>query len=556
MCLFGRLSFLAIAVLSAAYSAYALSEYRAAWCISRARLIIPKAVLRFHASLKRRGSAGSCSHRRGQQTASDSKNPSAVPPAREAGAFSGSANWSAATEALRGSVSCPVAFVDNAAFESNVRAVVSLLLKSNKQIRLTTKGIHCPELLERAAALMEKFSRPCSDYDIIAPGRPLVSGLLTSTAAETLLWARRGTFASLLLGEPVVDAVSAAHYVEAMTLNVSSKVRCLVVVDAVAQLELLWGAAKAWISSGGYTRLGFDSAVESLQFDLMLRVDLSGDAPWSPFPRGEGPQPLRSSRHVSQFCAMVREFNAKLSNEKLPVGIQFLVRGLWTHEDGQLSRADIAPTSSHTASCFIPARWSMRYPLLRWYKPYAAKLLQQRRCSMLERLGYKRQAAPDVLLTSGGSSASLVYAAQDDTLAEVCVGAGLLCGHQLDRYADSIFKPSLYFALAVTRVGPRGVLICSGFGRSLLGAVAVYPPRLRSARCQGAYVDEDLEMGVMLSDGSPADDPIGVGDPVVFRPEYSSTLAEIVDSFLLITEEGEVSASMRTYRGEGWNIWA
>ncbi|RNF10898.1 amino acid aldolase [Trypanosoma rangeli] len=555
MGLFGRVSFLVIAFLSAAYSAYALSEYRAAWCISRARIIIPKAVRRFHASLKRNGLARNCSHSPDKRTAKDADKPVAVQPGAAA-KFSTSAGWSAETGALSGSLSCPVAFVDNAAFESNVHAVVSLLLESKKQIRLSTKGVHCPELLERAAALMERFSHPCSDYDIIAPGRLLVSGLLISNAAEALLWARRGTFPSLLLGEPVVDAVSAANYVEAMTLNATSKLRCLVVVDAVAQLELLWNAAKEWIFNGGYTRLGFDSAVESLQFDLMLRGNLSDDAPWSPSPCGKGSQPLRGSCHVSQLCDMVKEFNAKVSSEKLPVGIQFVIRGLWTHEDGLLSGTDMAPTPSHTTSCFIPARWCMRYPPLRWYKRHAAKQIQLRRCSMLEQLGYKKRPPPDEFLTSGGSSASLAYAAQDETLAEVCVAAGLLCGHHMDRYANSIFKPSLYFALAVTRVRPKRVLICSGFGHSLFGAVAVYPPQLRSTQCHGTHVDEDLEMGVMLSDGTSAEYFIGIGDPVVFRPKYSSTLLELVDSLLLITEEGEVSASMRTYRGEGWNIWA
>ncbi|RNC56877.1 amino acid aldolase [Trypanosoma cruzi] len=559
MYFFGRFSFLAIAVLSGAYSVYAITKYRAACCVSRARLVIPRAVSLFYASLRKNDSARDFhqhQHRDDDDhTAKDTAKPLAAQPG-VARASSSAGNWSGATETSTPSVSCPVVFVDNTNFEANVRAVVSLLLKNNKQVRLSTKGVRCPELLERAAALMEKYAVPCPEYDIISPGRPFVSGLLTSTAAETLLWARRGTFSSLLLGQPILDALSADRYVEAMTLNFSSKVRCLVVVDAVEQLELLWNAAKAWISDRGYTRLGFDNAVESLQFELMVRIDFSGDSLKKCFWRSEEPQTLCSPRQVTQFCGKVGEFNAKLSKEKLPVGVQFVIRGLWTYENGQLSQMDIAPNVLPNAIGCTPARWFLRYPLLQWYKQYVSRNLQMRCMSILQRLGYKKQVSPEDLLTSGGSSVSLVYSAQDSTLAEVCMGAGLLCGHQLDCYVDSPFKPSLYFALSVTRVAPHRIVICSGFGHNLSGAIPVYPPQLQSINSHGADIDDDLEVGVMVLDGTPEERLISIGDPIVFRPEYSSVLAELVDSFLLITEEGEVSAVMHTYRGEGWNIWA
>ncbi|KEG11359.1 amino acid aldolase [Trypanosoma grayi] len=565
MSLLGRLSCLAVALLSAAYSAYALVQYRNAWCLCRSRLVVPRAVQLFHTHLIRNSFLRTAAIVHYFHVA---KGASATPPAPATESAA-----AAAEVAHEGTPSdhppdgaatpprpptCPVAFVDREAFDANVRAVGALLLSQHKHIRLSTKGVRCPELLERAAALLERLAHPCPDYDLVSPEKSFVPGLLTVTARETLLWARRGTFSSLLLGTPVVDAASAAFYVEAMTLNNQSKVRCQVVVDAVEQLQLLWAAAKAWIADRGYTRLGFDNAVESLQFNLLLLVDVSFQPPWAQQRRGETPHALRTPPDVMQFCAAVEDFNAQVEREKMPVGVKFIVRGMWTHECGQLSHVDTAPVVVPSATCVVPARWLLRYPLLQLYKQHVSKNVSMRRRLVLHWCGYKKQVMPDNIIVGGGSSASLMWSAHDDTLNEVCVGAGLLCGHKQDRYVDSIFRPALYFALTVTRVASQEMCVCAGFGESVSpAAAAVYPPQLQRAHRTGECVDDDVEIGVRILSKTTEDErPVGVGEPVVFRPSHSGALAELVDAFLLVTEEGEVAANMHTYRGMKWNIWA
>lgn len=546
-----RIPVLAAVALSTAYSVYAFTQHRAAWCLCRSRLAISRAVQLFHAHLARTNS-GESSRQSHSPEAATVASGGASTYAWTSETTSSFVGVSGLTETASSSrVSCPVAFVDCEAFDANVHAVGSFFLRHDKQVRLATKDVRCAELLERAAAQMDKLAQSCKDDDIASPGKSLVSGLLTSTAAETFMWAQRGTFSSLLLGEAITDAASAMCYVEAMTLNDPSKVRCMVVVNAIRQLELLWDAAKAWVTDSGYTRLGFDNAAESLRFELMLHMDvLDLTASNGSFHCGQELHAHQSHDDFIQLFSAVEEFNARIAKEKLPVEIEFVVRGLWTGENGQLSRVDVAPVELSNATHFIPARWFLRYPLLQWYKRYVLKILFRRHLAVLEWLEYEEGVPVRDLLISGGSSASLVGSVRDSLLTEVCVGSGLLCGHRLDRYVDSLFRPALYFALRVTRVAPRGVFVCGGLGPGLRGATAVHPPRLRPAPGPN---DDDVATGAAVIGGAA---PLAAGDPIVYRPECGGVLAELVDFFLLVTEEGKVAATMRTYRGEGWNVWA
>ncbi|KAH9586291.1 hypothetical protein LSM04_004885 [Trypanosoma melophagium] len=660
-----RLSIVAAAVLSAAYSIYAIKQYRRAWSLCRGRLlIVPRAVQRFHMYLSRNDFTRNSSRFHILQlgnksaemvmtsdgataTARQTSEAVAQPPlfstttaipiaAKTTSAVVSSssllspAGGTGGTETLRESsevtssmqfARCPVAFVDNTAFEMNVRTAGLTLLAGKKQVRLSTINIRCPALLERAAMLLERLAHPCVEYDTITPETPFVAGLCTSTALETLWWANRGSFASILLGRPLTEAVDAEIYLEAMTLYSISKttipgsrsssgggggsnekskgtgstaatvntttmitttttVSCSVVVNAVRQLELLWEAAKAWIRDHKYAQLGFDHAVESLHINIIILVDPSLQ-PLSLFDilqqlntknKGLGEKKvqdtsshaLRTKEDVLDFFTQVEDFNAKMKKEKLPVGVQFIIQGISFMEGTHITCADVGPVLTEGLTCCIPARWFMSYPLLQCYKKRAEQHVAARRRSILHGIACKKRVALDNFIIIGGSSASLVNSANDDTLTEVCVGSGLLCDQKLDRYVDSIFTPALYLALNTTRVvmsKSKRVFLCSGFGESLPSSHPVYPTQLQTVHgLLGERMDPEVEIAVTSSSSMPgghaADSSImDLGVPVVFRPQRNSVLAELVDAYLLIAEDGTAIEVMPTYRGEGWNVW-
>lgn len=116
----------------------------------------------------------------------------------------------------------PAAMVDLGSFDRNVARVKELL--AGKPIRLATKSLRCPTLIERA---------------LTSWGSQAI-GLMTFHAEETLFWSRRGAH-NLLLAYPTMQRTDADALVAA---NSDSSV-ATVVVDDSAQLEVLGAAARA-----------------------------------------------------------------------------------------------------------------------------------------------------------------------------------------------------------------------------------------------------------------------------------------------------------------------
>jgi D-serine deaminase-like pyridoxal phosphate-dependent protein len=117
----------------------------------------------------------------------------------------------------------PLALVDLDALEANARALAEPLRESGKTLRVATKSVRCPDLVQR---VMEVAS-------------PVARGLMTYTATETAFWAGRGE-RDLLLAYPVARARDAALVAAANAGGATAAV----VVDCVEHLEVLAAAAR------------------------------------------------------------------------------------------------------------------------------------------------------------------------------------------------------------------------------------------------------------------------------------------------------------------------
>ncbi|HZU83270.1 MAG TPA: alanine racemase [Polyangiaceae bacterium] len=119
-----------------------------------------------------------------------------------AGAKGRDAQWERYRDAIRAEV-LPCALIDMDAFDHNVKAVLAPLKEGKKRLRIATKSLRCPELVER----------------VIDHAGALAAGLMTYTAAETAFWAQRGQ-KDLLLAYPTVrpsdlSLLVAAHRAQA-----------------------------------------------------------------------------------------------------------------------------------------------------------------------------------------------------------------------------------------------------------------------------------------------------------------------------------------------------
>ncbi len=118
----------------------------------------------------------------------------------------------------------PAAVVDLEALEGNIDGIAEVVRGSGKRMRVATKSIRCPALIER----------------ILARGGDCFRGLMTYSAAETAFWAQRGQ-TDLLLAYPTVQASDLEHLVAIARAGATAAV----VVDSAAHVEALAGAARA-----------------------------------------------------------------------------------------------------------------------------------------------------------------------------------------------------------------------------------------------------------------------------------------------------------------------
>ncbi|CUI14656.1 Hypothetical protein, putative [Bodo saltans] len=228
----------------------------------------------------------------------------------------------------------PTVLVDLASFQHNVRAMARIALASGKKVRIGTKSLRVPALIQLAADVIEAeglamFHEHLADRRAAAAGKASaagaaaslagfirvdelddetadvsqrtaghapaiimtpqqqqsssVAGLMTYSAAETLFWAKRissgqtgATFSSLLLAYPIADAYSAHLFVDAMLANAAQRVVCSVVVDAEPQLLMLADAAMRAIQQERYLSVdGFDGAGAVLEIHVVLDIDMS-----------------------------------------------------------------------------------------------------------------------------------------------------------------------------------------------------------------------------------------------------------------------------------------
>lgn len=388
----------------------------------------------------------------------------------------------------------PLAWVELPAFDHNLAMLLEPAMAHRKRVRLATKSLRCPQLLQRAVRL--------------AAGQ--VDGLMTFTARETLLWAQQGreilgeVAQNLLLGYPLGSLAEAR-----MLAQANQHAHAAAMVDARQHVE--------WLQ------------VAAVEGQITIPVWLDLDLGWRPLDRvhlGVRRSPLRSGEDVMQLA----DFISQQPNLKLEgvMGYEAHVAGL--PDQGRLSV------------------W--QNPLKRLLKRRSwPDVLARRQAAVLA----LRPKFPH-LRVNGGGSGSVHHTAQDPSVTELTIGSGLLAPHLFDGYHGLKFQPALKFALPVTRLPAPGYATCHGGGWIASGSAGldrlplpVFPPGLELLSQEGAG---EVQTPLKLPDGV----QLQIGDPVTFRPAKAGELAEIFGQYALIHGSGHME-QVPTYRGLGWLPW-
>jgi len=390
-------------------------------------------------------------------------------------------------EALRGR-RLPLAFVDLDKFDRNVAYVAWTQRATGKTVRVHTKSLRCPALIDR----------------VFEVGGSTFRGLMTFTVEETAWLADRG-LDDFIVAYPSVQPSDMERMVEMTRANKTVSL----MTDSIEHLRVMSEAGR---------RAG-----------VVLQACLDVDMSYRPLGYGRLHLGVRRSpiRSVDQALAVARE--------ALPLeGVNIdSIMGYEGHIAG--------PNDD------VPGQW-LKNRLIRTLKKASIREFTPRRGNVVEELG---RLGLTLRAVNGGGSGSLFSTGSDPSLTEVTAGSAFH-GPGLFRHFQAVrFVPSAFFGLQVVRRPAPNMITCAGGGYVASGAAGpdklprpVYPPGLEMLPLEGAG---EVQTPFLLPDGYP---PPAPGDPVFLQHAKGGELSERFNEFYLVQGDRIVD-QVATYRGEG-----
>jgi D-serine deaminase-like pyridoxal phosphate-dependent protein len=381
-------------------------------------------------------------------------------------------NYSTWLEVLK-SERLPAVIVDLDAFDRNViKAAQMVRASGKKKLRLATKSIRVPELIERALRLSDGTFK----------------GLMCFSAEEAQFLRTRG-FDDFLIAYPTLQASD---------LRVLRELH-----DSGAQVSLVADHPE------GVSRLAEAMRGVSRKFPVLLDVDVSLRFLGGLIHLGVRRSRIRSVADALILC------------EEITKHPELEAVGLMAYEAQVAGLGDRNPFKKLINPI---AAWIRKLSL-----PRVAKLRE-------DIVGAMRLKGYRVSLVNGAGTGSLNYALEESALTEVTIGSGLLCSHLFDYYSNIQFEPACFFALQAVRTSDPGYITCQGGGYIASGEpgwdrlpIPYQPEGLKLVSTEGCG---EVQTPLRLPKGS----NIPLGAPVLFRHAKAGELAERFDEYLLVSK--------------------
>jgi D-serine deaminase-like pyridoxal phosphate-dependent protein len=197
----------------------------------------------------------------------------------------------------------------------------------------------------------------------------------------------------------------------------------------------------------------------------------------------------------------------------------------------------------------VPDRWSgnpLKSALVRVLKARSVRAVADRRAAVVEAVRGRGHALRWV---NGGGTGCLETTREEACVSEVTAGSAFFAPGLFDGYRRFRHRPAAGFAVEVTRRPAAGVFTCAGGGYVASGSAGreklprpYLPHGARLVEAEGAG---EVQTPVRY-DGP---EPLGLGDPILFRHAKAGELCEHFTRLLLL-DESRVD-EVPTYRGEG-----
>jgi D-serine deaminase-like pyridoxal phosphate-dependent protein len=416
--------------------------------------------------------------------------------------------------------SAPVPIVHEDAVRQNADAIFSIAKSHKKRLRIATKSIRVPELIDMVASLGHH--------------EPQLMCYSVKEADFLIKWSKQkrggeNIFKDILIAYPTAnrrDIELAFH------LNAASGSKVTLMVDSLAHLQLIAQSIPS-------------NLVGTTRIPVCIDVDASLRFFGGLLHLGAHRSPCHSPE---QFEALML---AVLAQDKV-----MRLAGVMTYE-AQI--AGVGDSSIHNSRLF---NWAIRL-MKRISRTFVARLRQQIRGVLLEH-------RVEIDFFNGGGSGNLDEAASDLNLTEVTAGSGFLQPELFDYYVDNVCSPALAIALQVTRIQKSradasgteisevvccqsGGFIASGPpGRDKMPSIFL-PRGLKPFEDEGfGEVQTPLRVNHVLQKAglSPK-----LGDFILIRPSKSGEMAERFPKYLMVNAETSAPSQVKiltTYRGYGY----
>lgn len=383
----------------------------------------------------------------------------------------------------------PFAVVDLDAFDANADELVRRA--GGRPIRVASKSVRCPYLLERVLAM------------------PGYRGVMAYSLREAL-WLTRKWRDTPLAGTDILVAYPTTDHGALRELAADPAAARLisVMVDSAAHLDLIVAA------------LGTDHP--------SIRVCLEFDAGWRPLPGvhfGPRRSPVHSPRRAGRLAAEIARRPG------------FTLVGVMSYE-GQIAGVGDAPPGSPVLGAVIG--WIQRHS--------GVELLGRRRAAVAA----IREFA-DLEFVNGGGTGSLELTSADPSVTEVAAGSGLIGPWLFDSYRGFTPRPAAFYALPVVRRPAHRIATLYAGGYTASGTATpdrlpqpFLPAGLKLLGMEGAGEVQTPVTGQ-------AAEHLKLGDRVWMRHAKAGELAERFQDYHLVRGD-RVERTVPTYRGEGVNF--
>eukprot|EP00485_Elphidium_margaritaceum_P012384 CAMPEP_0202686042 /NCGR_PEP_ID=MMETSP1385-20130828/1838_1 /ASSEMBLY_ACC=CAM_ASM_000861 /TAXON_ID=933848 /ORGANISM="Elphidium margaritaceum" /LENGTH=456 /DNA_ID=CAMNT_0049340541 /DNA_START=177 /DNA_END=1544 /DNA_ORIENTATION=+ len=450
-------------------------------------------------------------------------------------------------------VALPAMFIDLDVFERNVEILAGMAKKHDKTLRIATKSIRCPYLIEHAMRVSNGVFKGFECFSV-HEANALVeyAERMNSVKDKHDTFDYLGTFNDFLIAYPITQASE----IEVAYKLTQKGIRIALVVDSSAHVTM----------------------IDDICNTLYCKQATTTTTTTTPTSSRNGPMPrlsvcidLDMSYRVQLLGIRIGAHRSCVSNElDLNIILNDILKSRFVQLAGVIGYNDDAKAAAAAATHSFWYTCLLRSSVIR-------KQRNQRRQAMVQFIRNKINALQTESTSDAEHSSSvdidaykygshhnlaafaMVNAGITSTVdqgqlrvcTEVSAGATVLQSRMFDECMDGKCQPAVAFALPITRIAtPEQYVVCQSGGFIASGPVSsdkepvVFLPR---NQIYGAFDGEgfgEVQTPLMVKDAS----YFQYGDAVFFRPATSGETAERFNEYILKRGD-EIVLKVPTYRG-------